>query len=451
MEVVDVLGVGFGPSNLALALALEDEFAAQVPGGLEFRFLERRDGCRWHPGMLLPDTTLQISFLKDLVTMRNPTSRFSFLSYLRAQGRLHKFVNLRTFYPSRIEYDDYLRWAAGQVQHRVRYDVDVESIQPAPARPDGPIDRLRVCARDGAGAVHEYLARVIVVATGGSPRLPAQVAVGSGRRAFHSSQFLERIRDGFPERERAYSFVVVGSGQSAAEILDYLLGTYPNASVTGVLRQWAYKPSDSSEFVNEIFLPDATDLVFNAPPEVRPMLVDRYRDTNYAVVEPELITRIYRGLYEAELRNDRRGRLITLHELERCAERPDGVDLTLRDVTTDRRSHLRADAIVLATGYQWGPSTALLGGLDHLLARSAAGRYVVGRDYALEADPRLEARVFLQGFSEETHGLSETLLSVLAIRSGEIATTIVDGELARRARAEAPARQLEPAGGPQWQ
>jgi len=180
------------------------------------------------------------------------------------------------------------------------------------------------------------------------------------------------------------------------------------------------------------------------------MLVDRYRDTNYAVVDAELISRIYRGLYEAELRNDRRGRLITLHELERCEERPDDVDLTLRDVTTDRRSHMRVDAVVLATGYRWEPSTSLLGALDGLLPRSAAGRYVVRRDYELEADPRLRARVFLQGFSEETHGLSDTLLSVLAIRSGEIASAIVDGELARRSRAEAPVRELEPVGGGQW-
>src|SRR5215472_2750488 len=127
--------------------------------------------------MLLPDTTLQISFLKDLVTLRNPASRFSFLSYLRAQGRLHKFVNLRTFYPSRIEFDDYLRWAAGQVQHRVRYDVEVESIEPAPPAPDGTTELLHVHARGHAGEPCDYLARSIVIATGGTPRLPEQVSV----------------------------------------------------------------------------------------------------------------------------------------------------------------------------------------------------------------------------------------------------------------------------------
>src|SRR5207302_1537713 len=201
---------------------------------------------------------------------------------------------------------------------------------------------------------------------------------------------------------------------------------------------------DASEVVNASCVPGRTAVDYNGPTEVRRMLVDRCRDTNYAVVDADLISRIYRGLYEAELRDDRRGRLITLHELERCEERPDDVDLTLRDLATDRRSRLRADAVVLATGYRWEPSTALLGALDHLLPRSAAGRYVVRRDYQMESDPRLEARVFLQGYSEETHGLSDTLLSVLAVRSGEIASTIVAAELARRSRPEAPARLLEP-------
>ena len=32
--------------------------------------------------MLLEDATMQVSFLKDLVTLRNPASEYGFLSYL---------------------------------------------------------------------------------------------------------------------------------------------------------------------------------------------------------------------------------------------------------------------------------------------------------------------------------------------------------------------------------
>ena len=63
-DVVDVLGVGFGPANLALAIAL-----AESPDRIgTVRFLERREAFAWHQGMLLPGTSMQISFIKDLVT-----------------------------------------------------------------------------------------------------------------------------------------------------------------------------------------------------------------------------------------------------------------------------------------------------------------------------------------------------------------------------------------------
>ena len=44
--------------------------------------------------------------------MRNPRSKFSFLNYLHAIGRLDQFVNMGSFAPYRHEVADYLKWAA---------------------------------------------------------------------------------------------------------------------------------------------------------------------------------------------------------------------------------------------------------------------------------------------------------------------------------------------------
>src|ERR1700712_1526142 len=84
----DLVGIGFGPSNLGLAIALEEQGS-----GLSTRFVERQEAFGWHRGMLLEDATMQISFLKDLVTLRNPASGFSFLAYLKERGRLVDFIN----------------------------------------------------------------------------------------------------------------------------------------------------------------------------------------------------------------------------------------------------------------------------------------------------------------------------------------------------------------------
>src|SRR5687767_497740 len=80
VDVVDVLGVGFGPSNLALALAVQEHNERSGdPARLRAAFVEQQAAFGWHRGMLLEGATMQVSFLKDLVTMRDPTSPRSFL------------------------------------------------------------------------------------------------------------------------------------------------------------------------------------------------------------------------------------------------------------------------------------------------------------------------------------------------------------------------------------
>lgn len=55
----DLIGVGLGPANLALALALRES-------KVDFRFFESKPCFGWHRGMLLENATMQIPFLKDL-------------------------------------------------------------------------------------------------------------------------------------------------------------------------------------------------------------------------------------------------------------------------------------------------------------------------------------------------------------------------------------------------
>ncbi|HET9770677.1 MAG TPA: SidA/IucD/PvdA family monooxygenase, partial [Acidimicrobiia bacterium] len=101
----DVVGVGFGPSNLGLAVALEEHNRGADPVGgrpVTGMFFERQAAFGWHSGMLLENATVQVSFLKDLVTMRNPASDFSFVSYLHERGRLADFINHKTLFPLRV-------------------------------------------------------------------------------------------------------------------------------------------------------------------------------------------------------------------------------------------------------------------------------------------------------------------------------------------------------------
>jgi len=434
-NVYDVLGIGFGPSNLAVAAAIAEE-TPEPDGGLTSVFLERKPSYAWHPGMLLEGAQVQLSFLKDLVTLRNPQSRFSFLCYLKSKGRLDKFANLRNFYPTRIEFNDYYCWVAQQLSERVRYGRHVESVSPASTE-GGRVDLLRVRARDGAGgAPEEYLCRNLIVATGGVPAFPKGLELPDAEGVFHSHQFLERVKTLYPDPCGTYRFVVVGSGQSAAEIFQYLMNNYPQARVTAALRRFAYKPADDSEFVNEIFFPHMVTFLYGLPETRRRSILREHNDTNYSAVDLDLIKQIYQALYERMIVNDTRVTVQPFLELRGVRKAPAGVVAEFWSAAHERPEFLEADGIVLATGYVRDKRHPLLKELDPYLVSDGGSGYKVTRDYRLETRPGFAPEVFLQGFCEDTHGLSDTLLSVLPVRSSEILQALLENR----------AQALEPAG-----
>jgi L-ornithine N5-monooxygenase len=430
----DLIGVGFGPSNLAVAVALEERALASGGETLRAVFFERQAEPLWHPGLLLEGTTLQISFLKDLATPRDPRSEFTFLNYLREIGRLQAFINLRDFYPSRIEFNDYLRWAAERLRHHARFSSTVERILPAQSTETAEIDLLDVVVRHEGGRERSHLTRNVVVATGGSPSLPAGVSTSEESRAVHSSQFVPFLARHFAERDRPHRFLVIGSGQSAAEVYDYLLRNFPASDVACAMRRWAFKPADDSSFVNEIFRPETTDLFYGLTSELRHMISAVHRDTNYSAVDLDLIRAIYRTLYEDAVEGRTRARLLPLHEFVSLAETGEGVEVRLRDLTARRERLVEADGVVFATGYTRTLPLPLLSAIDPYIEVDGTGRYAIRRDYGLATKEELTAGVYLQGFAEDTHGLSDTLLSVLALRS----TDILDSIASRTARAAEP-------------
>ena len=101
-----------------------------------------------------------------------------------------------------------------------------------------------------------------------------------------------------------------------------------------------------------------------------------------------------------------------------------------KDLLHDREVMMEADGLIVCTGYTWRKQHPLLQDLAPYLARDAKGSYQVGRNYRLGADPALAAGVFLQGFAEETHGASETVLSLLPVRAGDIVRNLLSARAA---------------------
>lgn len=414
----DLIGIGFGPSNLALAIALQER-AEQSGKAFDSLFLERQPDYNWHGNTLVAQSELQISFLKDLVTLRNPSSRYSFVNYLKAHGRLVDFINLGTFYPCRMEYNDYLRWVAMQFAEQSRYGEQALRVEPV-VEAGGVVQRLNVVSSDAQGHEVSRQTRSVIVSTGGTPKIPQAFAgFKNDPRVFHHARYLSAMADQACTRGEAMRIAVVGAGQSAAEAFIDLNDSYPSVQVDMVLRAAVLKPADDSPFVNEIFGPDYTDLVFNQPETERERLIREYHNTNYSVVDLDLIERIYGILYRQKVSGIDRHGFLCRRMIESASDVDGRVQLQLRDLATGSTETRRYDAVILATGYERRSHRELLAPLKDYLED-----FRVDRNYQLLARPELQTPVFIQGFSQHSHGLSDTLLSVLPARSGEIAAAL---------------------------
>lgn len=249
-DVHDLICVGFGPASLAIAVAMHDKLAARARCGAaspspRVLFLEKQARFAWHAGMLLRGAKMQISFLKDLATLRDPRSKFTFLNYVHENGRLIDFINLDTFLPSRVEYEDYLRWCAAHFEDLVRYREEVLSVSPEGGA-EGGVRIFRISCRNvGTGAVSTYRAKNVVLAVGGQARIPKELSLGHPR-IIHSSQYAQLVPEILKDPSRAYRVAIVGAGQSAAEIFSNVQSLYPNSRTTLIMRSEFLRPSDDS-------------------------------------------------------------------------------------------------------------------------------------------------------------------------------------------------------------
>lgn len=422
---LDIVGIGFGPANLALAIALDEHNRSAAPEHrLTYAFVERQAAFGWHTGMLLRGSRMQISFLKDLVTTRNPTSEFSFVSFLDAKGRLAEFINSRSVFPSRAEFHQYLEWAANRVVGDVHYGSDVFDVKPVER--DGEVVALDVRARQ-AGGTASWRARNVVVATGLVPDLPAGIPVSD--RIWHNAFLTDRLRTE-PARS-AKRFMVVGAGQSAAETAQWLHARHDDAQVYSVFTRYGFSPADSSPFANGIFDAAAVPLYFNAPPEVKRMLLDYHRNTNYSVVDPELIEDLHTTVYEEKVAGRSRLHMLNVSRVVGVEARRDDVRVTVEDLTTGTVVPVYVDVVVYATGYRPGDPLEVLGRAASLCERDSEDRVAVRLDYRVRTARNVACGIYVQGATEHTHGLSSSLLSNAAVRAGDIVDSVLAGEKAR--------------------
>ncbi|HET9168142.1 MAG TPA: SidA/IucD/PvdA family monooxygenase [Actinospica sp.] len=408
---VELLAIGAGPSNLALAVALEE----LAPGlARDSLLLERDEEVSWQRGMLLPEARSQVSFLKDLVTLRNPRSRFSFLSYLHDTGRLDHFVNMGSFVPYRVELADYLKWTARSLS-LVEVKLGLECVGLDPVWTDGALTGWQARTADGDTIRSRYL----VVGVGRDARIPEALRGISPERLIHSTEYLPRVAK--LDRDLPYRVAVVGAGQSAAELFLAVQSDLPECRPALVMRSIGMNMYESSKFNNELFFGSFVDKFFEARHEARRQMLAMMRHTNYAGLAPDTMETLYNQFYLDRFSGRSRLAMHPMHDIAAARQEGDEVVLSLTDWRTGTTRELRCDLVLLGTGFS--PQMPKM--IRRLAEQTGVSEVDVARDYRMAVPEPSTAACYLQGVNEATHGIADSLLSVLASRAGDIVQSIL--------------------------
>lgn len=408
VQEVDVLAIGAGPANLALAVAIEESGSPALAGST--MLLEQAPDIKWQRDLLMPWARSQVSFLKDLVTLRNPTSRFSFLNFLHDSERLDEFVNLGTFHPFRWELSAYLQWVAEHLERvRIRYSARAAEVTPDRAA-DGSITGWTVRLTDG----DVIRCRDLVIGGGRDAHIPEVFADLPPERVIHSSRYRRRIAE--IDKDSPLRAVVVGGAQSAAEMFYALHENLPNCRPTMIVRSIGLQNYQTSKFVNERFFPSFVDEFFSSPPEVRAQILDEMRFTNYAGLAPPFLDELYMMLYQQRMLGQQRSEVRAMTEIVGAAMDGDEVVLDLRERTTGKVEPLRCDLVLCGTGYD----SRMPWLVRRLAAEAGLEDVEVSRNYRVDLGAGAWGALYLQGVNEATHGIADSLISVLAHRSRDI-------------------------------
>jgi L-ornithine N5-monooxygenase len=416
VHTIDTVGIGFGPSAIAIAAALADG-EEEGAGTADVRFLERADSTAWHPGMLLPDAAIQHHYLRDLATPRNPRSRFTFPNYLKEHDRIHAFGELAYGAAdgavSRREWSDYIAWVAGLLGKWVRYGQEVLAVRAS-------LEQRTLIGFVVETPTRTFNCRNVIVSSGRAPALPRVLDSGLGSLVVHSSHYIPWV-----ESSRAASVrrvAVVGSGQSAIEVVHDLHRRLPDVQIHVVQRGPGFRHVDTCQFSNEWFHPSAVDRFHGLPWPQRRRILDDLGDVNYGVVEPRTADDLYRAMYVERVEGRERVHIHTFTEIDAARRSGDAVAMRLRSTLDGAVTEVGLDAVVACTGFRHLTPPAYAEEVAPLVKHEEDGMPLVTRDYELVFDCPASARMFVAGDSEETHGVSDaSSFSMLAGRAARIA------------------------------
>lgn len=397
----DTIGIGIGPFNLSVAALL-----APVANRTSL-FIERNESFCWHPGIMLPDSALTTSFLKDLVTLADPCSPYSFVSFLSQTKRLYSFINARFPTVKRREFEQYMAWVCGQLAN-LRFGCQVERV-------------MRTGDEFTVSTSRELLrTSSLVVGSGQRPSVPACAKPLLGADVMHSSEFLKREVAIAGRR-----ILVIGGGQSGAELVNHLLQVAPAQEPSRIVwasRRLNFLPIDDSPFVNEWFTPAYSDHFFQLSRSERRRYLPEQKLASDGIMSP-LLSSIYQRLYELVHMDGRNNYCALMPGRELVAMQRTAAGIVASFSEAGRHDTVTADLIILATGNHYQLPECLEPLADHLVLED--GMPALNDDFSAKWRRPGAGRIYFQNTARATRGVADPNLSLASWRAGKIVNSIV--------------------------
>lgn len=426
----DLVGVGIGPFNLALA-ALADPFPQ-----MSALFLDDKPEFGWHPGMMVPGARLQVPFLADLVSLVDPTSRYSYLAGLRDQGRLFEFYFSEQFHVPRIEFEAYCAEVAARLPS-CQFGSRVTAVRPTllPGGRDGFAVSFSTEQTGQTGQAEQtgqteqtektVLTTNVVLGIGTEPSIPQALRALADEATdlvCHTAHYCDRAE----AIQTADDITVLGSGQSGAEVLLDLLRSWhrPGRRLRWITSAAAIEPMEYSKLGLEHFTPDYIDLFHDLPEQRRDELLAG-QGRLYKAVSAETLSDIREELDARSFPHGPAATGVTILPGSRAVGgRRDGdhVLLDLHHRETGDRVTVRTERLILATGYTQR-TPRCLEPLDELINRDTRQRPVVSRDFRVELTGSA-AGLYLQNAELHSHGVGTPDLGLGAYRAATILNAV---------------------------
>jgi lysine N6-hydroxylase len=397
------VGIGAGPATLSLA-AMYNVLAPH-----EMAVFEAQKQPGWHDAMLHNGVRMQTGWVKDLVTLYDPTHRLSFLNYLVTTGRVYALLGAGFDTIPRAEYSQYLAWAAGQLPN-MTYDARIDRVT---------LEDKRLVSHSGGRPV--ATSTHLVLGMGTVAYIPEFFGGLDPQRVIVADELGRRL-GGLTGMDPMTPWTVVGSGQTSAECVGALLGAgFRDIRWMG-RRSW-YAPLEDSPSANDLYRPAYQEFFLQLSQDVRRRLVSGQILTSDGI-SPGTLRGLYQTNYEERLRTGRFP-ITIMPSRTVTGARHVGDEIELECLAAGGEETHRTGNVVVATGRRAAP-LPFDSELCDLIEYDDSGEPIIEADYSIRWKHADDNKIFVLNRGRYVQGLVDSNLSILPIRSAMILNSIAD-------------------------